>query len=105
MSFIVPDEGSALFIDNMTIPTSSKRADLAHRFINYLLQPKVAALTSGEVLYPNPNKDAIQFMDANLQQQLAQVNTTKRRLFAPEALPDKLEVVKQQVWDEFKGTP
>ena len=105
VSFIVPDEGSALFIDNMTIPTSSKRADLAHHFINYLLQPKVAALTSGEVLYPNPNKDAIQFMDANLQQQLAQVNTTKRRLFAPEALPDKLEVVKQQVWDEFKGTP
>lgn len=103
--FLVPDEGSALFIDNMVIPTSSKRADLAHRFINYLLQPQVAALTSSEVLYPNPNKDASQFMDDNLQQQLAQVNTAKRRLFAPEALPDKLEVAKEEVWSQFKGKP
>lgn len=103
--FMVPEEGSALFIDNMVIPTSSKRADLAHRFINYLLQPQVAALTSSEVLYPNPNKDASQFMDDNLQQQLAQVNTAKRRLFAPEALPDKLEVAKEEVWSQFKGKP
>jgi putrescine transport system substrate-binding protein len=50
---LVPDEGSVLFIDSLVvIPSSAKRPDLAHRFINYLMQPEVAALVTAETLYP-----------------------------------------------------
>jgi putrescine transport system substrate-binding protein len=36
-ALLVPDEGSVLFIDSLVvIPSSAKRPDLAHRFINYL---------------------------------------------------------------------
>lgn len=102
--FIVPEEGSTLFIDNMVIPSSSRQPELAHRFIDYMLRPQVAALLSSEVLYPNPNKDSAPFMDDNLRQQLTQVDAAKRRLFALEPLPEKLESTKDQVWADFKGS-
>lgn len=103
--FLVPEEGSALFIDNLAIPAQARNAEGAHRFIDYLMKPEVAALISSEVLYPNPNKDAAAFMDADLRQQLAQVDEAKRRLFAQDALPEKLEKAKDQVWSQFKAAP
>lgn len=102
--FIVPEEGSTLFIDNMVIPSTSKQPAQAHRFIDYMLRPQVAALLSSEVLYPNPNKDSGAFMDDNLRLQLTQVDEAKRRLFALVPLPDKLENAKEKVWTDFKGS-
>ena len=40
VQFVVPEEGSTLFIDNLVIPTSARRADLAHKLIDYLMQPQ-----------------------------------------------------------------
>ena len=61
--FLVPDEGSTLFIDNLVIPASAGRADLAHRFIDYLMQPKVAAQITEDTLFPSANADAKAFLD------------------------------------------
>jgi spermidine/putrescine transport system substrate-binding protein len=38
-----PKEGFALFADNAVILRESRRAELAHRFLDYLLRPQVAA--------------------------------------------------------------
>lgn len=104
VQFLIPEEGSAMFIDNLTIPTKAKHVAAAHRFIDYLLKPEVAALISGEVLYPNPNKDATALMSEDLRQQLSALDGAKRRLFAPDTLPDKLEKTKDVVWSEFKDS-
>ncbi|HSC83978.1 MAG TPA: extracellular solute-binding protein, partial [Pseudomonas sp.] len=56
--FVVPQEGSVLFIDNLVIPSSASRADLAHKLINFLMQPQVAAQITSETLYPNGNADS-----------------------------------------------
>jgi len=98
--FVVPQEGSALFIDNWVIPRSAARADLAHRFIDYLMQPKVAALITEETLFPNSNADARAFLDPALRDQpgLYPDRDTKRRLFALEPLSEKQSAVRDQVW-------
>lgn len=103
--FIVPDEGSVLFIDNLVIPSSAQRPDLAHRFIDYLMQPKVAALTTAQTLYPSGNADAKQFLDPALRDQpgLYPDSDTRRRLFALETLPEKLGPVRDQVWARFRS--
>lgn len=102
--FVVPDEGSVLFIDNLAIPTSANRADLAHRFIDFMMQPKVAAQITTETLYPNGNADAREFLAAGLRDQpgLYPDKETKRRLFALESLPDKLGATRDQVWADFR---
>lgn len=102
--FVVPEEGSILFIDSLVIPSSAKRPDLAHRFINYLMQPKVAALITAETLYPSGNADSREFLDEALRNQpgLYPDRDTKRRLHALEAPPEKHRATIDAVWARFR---
>ena len=104
VQFVVPEEGSSLFIDNLVIPTSARRADLAHKFIDYLMQPQVAAKITEETLYPSANADAREFLDPALRDQpgLYPDRDTKRRLFALVPLPDKLKSTRDEVWNHFR---
>jgi spermidine/putrescine-binding protein len=43
LAWCYPDEGFALFADNAAILRESRRAELAHLFLDYLLRPPVAA--------------------------------------------------------------
>lgn len=43
VAYAFPSEGFALFADNMAVLRESSRQELAHRFIDYLLRPEVAA--------------------------------------------------------------
>ncbi|KAF1071327.1 MAG: Putrescine-binding periplasmic protein [Pseudomonas citronellolis] len=102
--FVVPQEGSVLFIDNLVIPAAAKHPQLAHRFIDYLMQPKVAAQITAATLYPNANADAAPFLDEALRNQagLYPDQATKRRLFALETAPEQTAPVITQVWDGLK---
>jgi putrescine transport system substrate-binding protein len=103
--FLVPEEGSVLFIDNLTIPAKAQRADLAHRFIDYLLRPEVAALITEETLFPSANAAAREHLDPALREQpgLYPDRDSKRRLFALEALADKQGDARDEVWASFRG--
>lgn len=102
VQFVVPDEGSTLFIDNLVIPSSARRADLAHQFIDYLLQPEVAALITSETLYPNANSDAQQFLEPKLREQLGRdLDAAKSRLFALTPLSEKIKLARDEVWSNF----
>ena len=48
IKFVVPKEGSDLWVDTMVIMKSSKNKEAAHAFINYILDPEVAPLGGGE---------------------------------------------------------
>lgn len=103
VQFVVPEEGSSLFIDNLVIPTSAQRADLAHKFINYLMQPEVAALISNETLYPSANKDALAHLDENLRSQFgSELDSVKGRLFALRPLSDKAREARDETWAHFR---
>ena len=102
--FLVPQEGSVLFVDNLVIPSSASRPELAHRFIDYLMQPQVIAQVTAETLYPNGNADSAQFIDAALLAQpgLYPDQDTKRRLYPLEVLSDKHAQVRDQIWQRFR---
>ncbi|CAD5105790.1 extracellular solute-binding protein [Zestomonas carbonaria] len=102
--FIIPEEGTTLFIDNLVIPSSARRADLAHRFIDYLMQPQVAARISAETLFPSANVDAREFLGETLKTHpgLYPDRETKRRLFLLEPLPEKLATSRDATWTRFR---
>ncbi|QXE01407.1 PotD/PotF family extracellular solute-binding protein [Terribacillus sp. DMT04] len=62
LDYVLPEEGSNLWFDNMVIPKTAKNVDAAHAFINYMLDPKVAAKNTEYVSYSTPNEEALQYM-------------------------------------------
>lgn len=58
IAFVVPEEGTGLWVDYLVIPKSSKKQALALAFINFLNAPKNAARLANYVNYASPNRAA-----------------------------------------------
>ncbi|MCG7334222.1 ABC transporter substrate-binding protein [Sporosarcina sp. ACRSM] len=63
IDYIVPEEGSNLWFDNMVIPRTASNIEGAHAFINFMLDAEVAAQNADYVGYSTPNMAALEFMD------------------------------------------
>ncbi|SHJ87691.1 spermidine/putrescine transport system substrate-binding protein [Anaerobranca californiensis DSM 14826] len=61
--YIVPKEGSNLFIDNMAIPKGARNKENAEKFINYMLRPDVAKANIEYIGYSTPHKAAWEGLD------------------------------------------
>ncbi|WP_040227888.1 ABC transporter substrate-binding protein [Bhargavaea cecembensis] len=66
LDYAVPEEGSNLWFDNMVIPKTAANIDGAHQFINFMLDPEVAAQNADYVGYSTPNADALDLMDPEI---------------------------------------
>ncbi len=62
MSFFMPEEGTNLWVDAMVIPKDSENVELAHAWINYMLDPEAAAVNSSYVGYTSPVKSVYDMM-------------------------------------------
>src|SRR5438132_8118223 len=40
LTYVIPKEGSTIWIDNVAVPKSAKHVDSAYRFLNFCLEPK-----------------------------------------------------------------
>jgi len=65
IGFVVPREGSLLNADLLAIPKGAPRPDLAHRFINFLLDAEAGRHIAETILYPTPNAAAKALMPAS----------------------------------------
>jgi spermidine/putrescine transport system substrate-binding protein len=58
--YLIPEEGSLLWTDNMVIPATAENPELAEVFIDYVLDPQVGADISNFIAYASPNEGAIE---------------------------------------------
>lgn len=56
--WVIPAEGSHLFVDSLAIPKTAKHPKNAELFMNYILRPEVSKKISDEFPYTNPNMAA-----------------------------------------------
>jgi putrescine transport system substrate-binding protein len=63
IAYAIPREGSLLWIDVAAIPRDAPNPDAAHRFIDFMLDPRVAAASSAVTGYANGNKAALPLLD------------------------------------------
>lgn len=63
IDYVLPEEGSNLFVDSMCIPKSSKNKDLAEKFINFMLKAETAKANSEYIGYSTPNQAAFDLLD------------------------------------------
>ena len=62
IAFVVPEEGGTRFQDNLAVVADSPNQYTAELFINYLLDPAVAAENTDFVLYQTPNLAALELL-------------------------------------------
>lgn len=86
INYVVPEEGSNLWFDNIVIPRTAKNIEGAHAFINFMLDADVAAQNADYVGYSTPNLEAMKLMDSDV--------TEDERFYPDEETRDHLEVYK-----------
>lgn len=55
VKYITPKEGAVVWIDTLAIPKGAKNVDLAHAFINMILDTPAAKEITEQLLYSSPN--------------------------------------------------
>lgn len=86
--WIIPSEGTHLFIDSLAIPKSAKNVANAEEFMNFILRPEISKQISEEFPYLNPNLAARELM-------------TKKQLENPASFPTNEELKKMQVFKDI----
>jgi spermidine/putrescine transport system substrate-binding protein len=62
--YFIPREGAEIWIDSLAIPAGAPHPEMAHKFINYILDPKVGAQLSNFNQYATPNAASMEFINA-----------------------------------------
>src|SRR5438128_10645613 len=98
-------EGAVLAVDNMVIHKDAPRPDLAHKFMNFMLEGRNSAELTNLIGSGNPNKEAIKYIKPEILKNLA--------IFPDKAMTSKLEQLKDmtpaqrrlrnRMWTEIKA--
>jgi len=66
IAYTIPKEGALIGFDMMAIPDDAPNPENALKFIDYILEPKVAADITNYVYFGNPNTAATEFVDEDV---------------------------------------
>ena len=62
LQYVVPKEGSNVWVDGMCIPKGSKNKELAEQFINFMCRPDIARMNMEYIYYSTPIQAVIDEM-------------------------------------------
>ena len=86
--FVIPKEGSDLWVDTMVVLSASENKDAAHKFIDYVLRADTGKWVAENILYKVPNKAAMDALDPSLLTAYPNMAMTPASLLQLEALRD-----------------
>ncbi len=103
IGYAIPEEGAELWIDTMAIPADAPNPELAHKFINYILDAEIGAQLSNWTYYPSPNKAAEPMLDEILLEAPSTPTDEEmeRLYFTPSLSGEDLRVF-QQIWSDVR---
>lgn len=103
-AYVIPVEGSQIWLDNLAVPAHAPHRDLAEKFINFILDAKIGAQLSGYTQFASPNRAAMPFIpeaDRN-NPAIYPSAETKAKLEFLEDLGGKTRLY-DEVWTEIKA--
>ncbi len=65
LEYVIPKEGSNLWIDSWVIPKNAKNKENAEAFINFLCRPEIAKMNFDYITYSTPNTAARDMIEDN----------------------------------------
>jgi spermidine/putrescine transport system substrate-binding protein len=63
IKYVIPNEGTDLWVDTMVIPEASQNKAEAHAFINFVLGEETGKWVAENIMYKVPNKAAMDALD------------------------------------------
>jgi putrescine transport system substrate-binding protein len=104
LAFTVPKEGANASFDALLIPAGAPHPDAAHRFLNYMLEPRVIAQVTNDIHYANDNVAANAFVDPQILDDPAVYPTPQieARLYQSAEVFPALERIRTRTWTRIK---
>ena len=102
--YLIPREGSQIWLDNLAVPAKAPHRDLAEKFINFILEPKIGAQLSNFTQFATPNKAARPFIKPD--------DLKNPAIYPPPELAAKLEFLEDlgantrlydEIWTQIKA--
>jgi len=88
IKFVVPKEGSDMWVDTMVVTAASDNKDGAMAFLDYVLRPEIHKWVAENILYKVPNQKAMETLDPKLVEQYPNLGMTPADLMAMEQMRD-----------------
>ena len=63
LAYVIPDEGSNIWVDGMCVPKSAKNKEAAECFINFMCRPDIAQMNMDYIYYSSPIKQVVEQLD------------------------------------------
>lgn len=106
LAYVVPKEGSNIWVDPMVIPKAARNKENAEKFINFLCRPDIAQMNCEYIRYSSPNKGAIELMGeeytANTVMNPTEETVANCEFF--QDIEDSFRGVYEAMWMEIKNT-
>lgn len=105
LEYVIPQEGTNLWLDSWVIPKNAKNKTNAEKWIDFLCRPEIAKANFEYITYPTPNKGAFDLLDKDLQNNKS-VFPDKDSLVNCEVfryLGDDVDAVYNDLWKEVKS--
>ncbi|MCR5591203.1 MAG: spermidine/putrescine ABC transporter substrate-binding protein [Lachnospiraceae bacterium] len=105
LAYVVPKEGSNLWIDSWIVTKNCKNTDAARKFLDFLCREDVASANFEYIYYSTPNKAAVDAMDEELRSNPAVVPTDDsiKNCEVYEAFDEKTNALYNELWKEIKS--
>ena len=68
LEYVIPEEGTNIWIDSWVIPYNAKNKENAEKWINFLCRPDIAKKNFEYITYATPNKGAFDLLDPEYQE-------------------------------------
>jgi len=104
LAFILPKEGSNITYNAFLIPSSAPHPLAAHKFLNFILDPKVIAEITNDIHYGNDNLAARPFVAPDILQDPAVYPppALRARLYLPAEKGADYDRLRTRVWTRIK---
>lgn len=106
LEYIIPKEGSNVWIDSWVIPKNAKHKENAEKFINFLCRADIAKLNFDYITYSTPNKAARALIEDESLRNSKVAFPDEKALEKCETfrfLGDENDVLYNQLWREVKS--
>jgi putrescine transport system substrate-binding protein len=104
LAFVLPKEGSNITYNALLIPASAPHPEAAHKFLNFILEPKVIAEITNDIHYGNDNLAAHPFVNPDILRDPAVYPSAevRARLYLPSELGADYYRQRTRVWTHIK---
>ena len=105
LEYVIPEEGTNLWLDSWVIPKNAKNKENAEKWIDFMCRPEIAKANFEYITYPTPNKGAFELLDEDMQNNKAvfpDIDSLKDSEVY-KYLGDDTDAVYNELWKEVKA--